>query len=141
MLCEQVMKRDVKSLTENQTAKAAARLMREAGIGFLPICDAAGKVVGTVTDRDIVIRLAADSGSLETTSLDKVMTHDVVACSPKDDLTRAEELMEACRKSRILCVDDLGRPMGVISLSDIARYEDDQRLSKLLRTITSRESR
>lgn len=140
MLCEQVMKRDVKTLTENQTAKAAARLMREAGVGFLPICDTAGKVVGTITDRDLVIRLAADSGALET-PLDKVMTHDVVACSPKDDLARAEELMESTRKSRILCVDDGGRPMGVISLSDIARYEDDQRLSKLLRTITSREAR
>ncbi len=141
MLCEQVMKRDVKSLTENQTARAAARLMREAGVGFLPVCDADGKVVGTVTDRDIVIRLAAaESGALDT-ALDKVMTHDVVACSPKDDLSKAEELMESSRKSRILCVDDVGRAMGVISLSDIARYETDERLSKLLRTITSREAR
>lgn len=140
MLCEEVMKRDVKSLTEDQTARAAARLMREAGVGFLPVCDGTGKVVGAITDRDIVLRLAADGGSLET-MLGQLMTHDVIACSPKDDLTKAEDMMESSRKSRILCVDDRGRAMGVISLSDIARHENDERLSHLIRTITSREAR
>jgi CBS domain-containing protein len=140
MLCEQIMKRDVKCLTEKDTARAAARLMRDAEIGFVPVCDAGGKVVGTVTDRDIVVRIAADGAATLDSSLDEIMTKSVVSCSPKDELDRAEQLMETSHKARIVCADDQGKPVGVISLSDIAQHDEATRVAKLLRDVTEREA-
>ena len=86
---ETILNRNVKSLNEQDTAQFAARVMRDANIGFLPVCGASGKVVGAVTDRDIVVRLAADSGNM-TTTVSTLMSRDIVACNPKDDLRRAQ---------------------------------------------------
>jgi CBS domain-containing protein len=140
MIAEQVMKRAPKCLTEKDTALKAAKLMRDENIGFVPVCGDGGKVVGTVTDRDIVVRLAADNGSLAT-PLGNVMSRDPVVCTPKDDLSRIEQLMEDKRKSRVVCVDEGGRPIGIISLSDIAQLEDKARTGTMLCNITRREVR
>jgi CBS domain-containing protein len=96
--------------------------------------------VGTITDRDIVVRIAADGATTLDTPLDKIMSKSVVSCSPKDQLDRAEQLMEKSRKARIVCADDQGKPVGVISLSDIAQHEDGTRVAKLLREVTRREA-
>ncbi len=85
------------------------------------------------------MRLAADNGSL-TTPLGNLMSRDPVVCKPKDDLSGVEKLMEEKRKSRIICVDDGGRAVGVISLSDIAQQEEGSRAATLLRNITAREA-
>jgi CBS domain-containing protein len=140
MLCEQIMNRSIKALREEDPAQAAAKLMRDTNIGFVPVCGSDGKVVGTVTDRDIVVRLAADSGPM-TTPVGKVMTRQVVCCKPGDDLRRAEQLMFDHRKSRVVCIDEQGHPVGVISLSDIARHEGGSELVNVFRSITTREVR
>ncbi len=140
MLCEQVMKRDPRCLGEKDTVQTAAKLMRDKNIGFVPVCSDGGQVIGTLTDRDIVVRLAADNRPL-TTPLSSLMSRDPIVCRPKDDLSRAEQLMEERHKSRVVCVDDSGRPIGIISLSDIAQHEDGAQLSKLMRTIGGREHR
>jgi CBS domain-containing protein len=136
---EQIMKRNPKCLSDKDTVLSAARLMRDGNIGFIPICGDGGKVVGTVTDRDIVVRVAADGGAL-TTPLGQFMSRDVVFCRPQDDLQRIERMMADKRKSRVVCIDDGGRAVGVVSLSDIAQHEDRGRAGDLLRTITMRES-
>jgi CBS domain-containing protein len=140
MIGEQVMKRAPKCLTEKDTVQMAAKLMRDENIGFIPICSDGGKVVGTVTDRDIVVRVAASNGSLAT-PLGDLMSRDPIVCKAKDDLSQIERLMEQKRKSRIVCVDDGGRPVGIISLSDIAQHEEGARAGALLRNITKREAR
>lgn len=140
MIGEEVMKRAPKCLTESDTAQKAAKLMRDENIGFVPICSDGGKVVGTVTDRDIVVRLAADNGSLASL-LGTLMSRNPIVCKAKDDLSRIEKLMEDKHKSRVVCVDEGGRPIGIISLSDIAQHEDRARTGTLLRNITRREVR
>lgn len=138
MLCEQIMKRNVKWLSENQTVREAARLMRESNVGFLPICTAGGSVVGAVTDRDIVTRVVANSGKLDT-ALKDIMSHGPIVCSPEDTLAQAERLMESRKKSRIVCIDHERHPVGVISLSDIAQHESGERAGELLQAVSSRE--
>jgi CBS domain-containing protein len=125
-------------VNEEDSAGSAAKLMRDANVGFLPVCSMDGTVVGTITDRDIVVRLAADDGDLET-RVSELMTREVVSCRPKDDLSRAEKLMEQRQKARIVCTDDKGRPLGIISLSDIVQHEDAARVGTMLRNITRRE--
>src|SRR5262249_17744499 len=136
---EQVMKKDVECVTGGDTVQNAAQKMRSANVGFLPICDASNKVIGTITDRDLSIRVIAD-GKPATTKISDVMTREVVSCRPADDLTRAQELMSSRKKSRMLVTDEGGRLLGVISLSDIAQH-DGGRAAETLKQVAGRESR
>jgi CBS domain-containing protein len=140
MRCEEIMKRDVECVTPQSTVQMAAKRMRDQEIGFLPVCDSSKHVLGTVTDRDLAIRVLAD-GRAATTPVGDVLTQEVIACGPQDDLKKAEDLMGRKQKSRIMCVDSDGRLVGVISLSDIAQKEKAGKASQTLRQITQREAR
>jgi CBS domain-containing protein len=140
MRCEEIMKRDVECLSPGQTVQEAARQMRKENISFLPVCDEVKNVLGTITDRDIAIRLVAD-GRDASTSIDDIMTREVVACRPQESVQVAERLMAENQKSRIMCTDDDGRLVGVISLSDLAKYERGEQASDTLRKVSSREAR
>ena len=140
MRCEELMKRDVECVSPQATAQAAAQRMREQQIGFLPVCDESQKVLGTVTDRDLAVRILADARA-PTTPVGEVLTREVVACRPEDDLRKAQELMGRNHKSRIMCVDGEDRLVGVISLSDIAQKENGAKASQTLRKVSEREAR
>lgn len=125
MRCSELMKRDVAHCTDSALVTEAAEIMRERNVGFLPVCDANGAVVGTITDRDIVVRVLATGRANEHTRVVEVFTAAVVSCGADDELDVAEERMSSFQKSRVVCVDSGGRLVGVISLSDIASLESD----------------
>jgi CBS domain-containing protein len=139
MQCEEIMKTDVQCLSEQDQVVDAARKMRDEGVGFLPICDGDSQVLGTITDRDIVIRVVAENRPLDETPVADVMTREVIACRPEDDVSRAEELMGRHHKSRILVIDDDRQLVGIISLSDLAAY-DGVRALETLREVSERET-
>ena len=140
MRCEEIMKRDVESVDSAEPIQTAARRMRDANVGFLPVCDSTRKVLGTITDRDIALRIVAESRP-PTTSVGDVMTREVISCRPDDEVTRAEQLMGKHQKSRMICTDQEGRLLGVISLSDIAQVEEPSRASQTMKQVTEREAR
>jgi CBS domain-containing protein len=140
MRCEEIMKRDVECVAPTQTVQEAAQRMRDANVGFLPVCDSNRKVMGTITDRDIAIRIVAE-GRPPTTAAADAMTAEVVACRPGDDVTDAEQLMGRRQKSRMIVTDENERLVGVISLSDIAQVDDAVRASETMKQITEREAR
>jgi CBS domain-containing protein len=140
MQCSTLMKADVECCLLDDTVEFAAQRMAERNIGFIPVCDPEGHVVGTLTDRDIVLRVVARGFDPAVTTLMEVYTSDVVACAPEDELTIAEALMSRHKKSRIMCVDDERHLAGVISLSDVARVETGARSSALLRSVAQREA-
>jgi CBS domain-containing protein len=133
------MKHPVETLLESDPIQAAAERMRDAKVGFLPVCNTAGIAVGVLTDRDIVIRSVAEHLSPEA-PVGSVMTREVVSCRSKDTLVRAIGLMRERHLERVLCVDVVGRPVGVISLSEVARYEDGIRMAKTVREIVLRST-
>ena len=139
MHCQDIMKQDVECASPTDNVQSAARRMHDENIGFLPVCDSSKKVLGTITDRDLAIRVLAQ-GLATTTPIEDVMTREIVCCRPEDDLREATDLMGKNQKSRIMCVDGKGRLVGVISLSDIARRESTQ-ASQTLREVTAREVR
>jgi CBS domain-containing protein len=140
MMCQDVMKSSVKCVSPTTTVEDAAVLMRDEGVGFLPVCDVSRRVIGTITDRDITIRAVAGREPKDQ-PLEKFMTRSVVACRASDDLVYAQELMSQEKVSRIMCVDELGILEGIISLSDIAQLEDGARASATLRNVSDREAR
>lgn len=140
MRCEEIMKRDLECVSPRDTVEDAARKMRDENLGFLPVCDQSKKVLGTLTDRDIAIRLVAEKRSGDTL-VEDVMTEEVVACRPKDDVLEAQRAMAEKHKSRIMCLDDAGRLVGVISLSDLAQHLRGAETSETLRQVSEREIR
>jgi len=110
-------------LSEKDSARQAALLMRDEGLDLIPVCDAAGRMTGTITDRDLVTRLAAADASLDL-PLKDVMTRDPVVFTVRDELSTIEQLLVGHHKSRIVCVDEDGRPVCVVSLAELARLED-----------------
>ena len=139
MRCEEAMTREVECLKTNDSVAEAARRMRDADVGFLPICRTDGTAVGTLTDRDLVIRVLAENQA-STTQVQDVMTPNVVSCRPDDDVIRAEQLMRANQVSRILCIDDDGQIAGVISLADIAQNERESESGRLLADVKQTEA-
>lgn len=140
MQCETIMKRGVVCVSPQDSAQQAAARMRDENVGFLPVCGQGQKVLGTVTDRDIAIRLVA-SGMPANMPVRDIMTSEVVSCRPHDDLDVARELMARYQKSRIMCIDNAGTLVGVISLSDIARNEPGADAADTLREVSGREAR
>lgn len=140
MRCDEIMKKEVECLSPKSTIEDAAVRMRDKNVGFLPVCDPSKKVLGTLTDRDVVIRCIAGKKPTNT-PVEAVMSREVVACRPQDDIQRAEQLMAQHAKSRIMCLDDTGKLVGVISLSDIAQVEDAVRAVETLKQVSEREMR
>jgi CBS domain-containing protein len=138
MKLKEIMKSDAHSISPETPTQAAAREMRDANVGFLPVCDDGGKVLGTITDRDITTRVVAE-GKSPSTPVRDVMSREVIACRPDDELKDAESAMTRAQKSRLLITDDGGKLLGVISLSDLAKTEGAD-AGRTMRGVTQREA-
>ena len=139
MQCQDLMKSEVESFRETDPVLAIARRMREVNIGFVPICDDDGHPIGALTDRDIALRVCCEDRLASQTRAGVVMTREIITCRDTDPLESAEELMARHHKSRMMIVDEDGRLVGVISLSDIVEEEDDRRAAETMRHVTERE--
>lgn len=138
MRCREIMKFEVESVAAETTLRDAARKMRDYNVGFLPVCDAAMRAIGVITDRDIAIRAVAEELPPDT-QVGTILTREVVACRPEDDLQSARTLMSEHHISRVMCVGATGRIEGVISLSDLVQLDDIAGASTL-RQVSDRES-
>jgi CBS domain-containing protein len=140
VLCQDLMKSEVECFRTLDSVQEIARRMRDVNVGFVPICDADGRPLGTLTDRDIAIRVCAEGRAAAGVRAGEVMTRETVTCREADDVERAEKLMAEHHKSRIMVVNDEGRVVGVISLSDVAE-QDEGRAVETLRRVAEREAR
>src|SRR5689334_20785665 len=118
---EQVMHRPVCVCGIDQTANDAARTMWERDIGTVVVVDDDGRVAGIVTDRDVCMAAYTRGVSLSEIPLRMVMTPDVSTCRPSDPIDHVERLMAANQVRRVPVVDGAQRPVGMLSLNDLAR--------------------
>ena len=123
MKIKDCMSRDPISVAAEESAAVAARLMSRYNVGSLPVRSGSGKLVGIVTDRDLVLRCLAIGENPETLPIGRVMTARVTSVSPEDELYTAAELM-AKEQVRRLPVTEQGRLAGMVSLADVSRRED-----------------
>ena len=120
MRARDIMTRNPECCRRDDTAREAARVMRDHDCGVVPIVDDGGRVVGIVTDRDLAIRGIA-AGKDINTKLNDLMTPVAVTCGQDDDLRDVEQKMAELQVRRIPIVDAGGRCLGIISQADIAR--------------------
>jgi len=112
------------TLTADRPVTDAATAMKENGIGDV-IVTSEGKMCGVVTDRDIVVRVIAQGREPQSTKLGDVCSRDVASVSPNDDVDRAIQIVRERAVRRVPVVDG-GKPVGIISIGDLA-IERDQK--------------
>ena len=137
--CQYIMKRTVHAVADCDDAMTAARIMRDEDVGVLPVCDTRGSVVGMLTDRDLAIRLCAADGRAATTTVGTLMTRGAVTCRPTHSIAQIERMMQSHRLTRILVTDEAGRPLGIVSLSDIAQYDRPARVGRTIQVVAERK--
>ena len=96
----------------------AARDLAARDIGFLPVCDAKGALVGVLSERDIVKVLAKEGAKVATVKVEEVFTREAVTCAPSTDVHGAIAVMHE-KRIRHLPVIDGGKLIGVVSLNDL----------------------
>jgi CBS domain-containing protein len=94
-----------------------------------------------VTDRDIAVRVVAKGLDPRSAKLSEFGGNEVIYCRPEDDVDRARQLMQQHKVQRILVCDDQKRPVGVISLQDIARAESESEVGKTIREVKEEGAR
>ena len=128
MKISDVMTREPETLAPSATCGEAATLMKQEDCGSIPIVDN-GRLVGIVTDRDIVIRAVALGKDPKTTPVSAVMSADPVTISPDSETEEASRIMAERQIRRIPVVKD-GRLAGIVVIGQLARREDEGALLK-----------
>lgn len=123
MKLRDVMTNPVVRIHPDETVAVAARTLTHYNIGILPVCGNDGRVVGLVTDRDLVTRCLASGRSPGATTVREVMTSKVVSAVPDMDAALAAGLMGR-EQIRRLPVLENGRLCGMVSLGDLAVQEE-----------------
>jgi CBS domain-containing protein len=121
----EIMTRDPVILNQDATVEDAAQAMRDRDIGCVLIADKNQKLCGIVTDRDLVIRGIAGGKDPTKTSIEEVSSQALTQLKPSDTIDDAIKLM-AKKGIRRIPVIEGGRPVGVLSLGDLALARDRQ---------------
>ena len=116
------MTRDPRTVNASDTIVDAARTMNEADIGDVVVVDN-GDVQGIVTDRDIVVRAIAEGRDPQSTSVSDVCTTGIDTIEPSPSVDDALRKMRDADIRRLPVVQD-GRPVGIVSLGDLAVEEE-----------------
>lgn len=123
MRISEIMAVDVETVDLDATIEEAAQVMSDADVGCVPVVDD-GKVMGIVTDRDIVVRAVSEGLPPSDTPVTEIMTRVVVHCYEDDDVEKAAKLMAAEQVRRVFVYDRDGLITGVVSLGDLAQTTD-----------------
>jgi CBS domain-containing protein len=128
------MTREVQLATPDQSLLEAAKLMAEGDCGVLPVGEN-DKLVGMLTDRDIVVRGLAE-GKDANTPIREVMSSDVRYCYEDDDLSDVAQNMGELQVRRLPVVNKDKRLVGIVSLGDIAISQERQPAAEALSSIS-----
>ena len=136
MIVSEAAVREVLTVREDATLAEAGTLMRNADCGALPVVDAAYRLAGIVTDRDIALALAEGDYAPSAIKVGEAMTRDVHVCRPEEDLRMALARMADYGVRRLpVCLPD-AKLVGILSIDDLLLSESplgDHELIEALR--------
>jgi len=131
-----VMVREVITVDEDSTVKEAVDIMNEFQIGSLIVLER-GKAMGIVTERDFLKRVIAEGKDVMTTKVKEIMTIPLVVVEPSTDLEEAVKLMFQS-KIKKLAVVDANKLVGIVTLTDIARFQPQ--MIRMLKQLTAKQA-
>jgi len=134
--CSDIMTKNVTVCAPQTVLRDVAEKMQDDGIGSIPVVDG-GRLMGIVTDRDIVCRVIAEGRDTRAATVSEAMSEDVVTCGPDESVHDAIRKMGEHQIRRIPVCDTNGRLRGIISMADIAlEAERDRDLADALERIS-----
>ena len=131
---KEVMTRDVRACEPNATVAEAAKVMAQEDVGPVPIVED-GRLVGIVTDRDIVVRVVAEGRDPNTMTVKEIASSELVTVSPDAELDEGLNLL-AERQVRRLPVVEGDRLVGIVAQADIARLGKDKKTGEVVEEIS-----
>jgi CBS domain-containing protein len=135
----EVMTSNPRTIEADKLVADAAKLMRDEDVGLAPVVEG-DRLVGTLTDRDIAIRVVAEGKDPASTMVREVASAEVVTVTPKQDLDEALRLMAEHQIRRVPVVEDDGRLVGVVAQADVARQADERQTGELVGEISQESS-
>src|SRR2546429_1408556 len=123
------------SIDSNKSVAYAAKMMRDENVGLAPIVEG-DRLVGTVTDRDVTIRVVAEGKDPESTKVKEIASTDLVTVDPQQDLDEALRLMAQHQVRRLPVVENEGRVVGVLAQADIAEEAKPKKVGELVEEIS-----
>ncbi len=123
--CNDVMTPEPTVVSAQDTVKSAAEIMKIEDVGAVPVVEDVNsrKLIGMITDRDIVVNVIAEGGDVNT-KIEQVMSRNPVTCRGDEDVVNALDRMGQHQIRRIPVVDSKDRVVGIISQADIATRVD-----------------
>jgi CBS domain-containing protein len=135
-LIADVMTRDLEVVTPSTSLRDAAEKMRTLNVGPLPVCEG-DRLMGIITDRDIVVRAVAMGMDPNSSRVSDAMTSDVETVFADEDISVAIHKMKEWQIRRILVVErNTQKLVGIVALGDIAESISDKEAGKTLETIS-----
>ena len=122
-----VMSRGVVTCTPDDSLNRAAQIMWENDCGCVPVVDAGGVMIGMVTDRDVCMAAYTQGRALAQISVASASSKQAFTVGESADIGEAERAMAEHRVRRIAVVDGSGRPLGIVSMNDLARHVHEKK--------------
>jgi CBS domain-containing protein len=137
--CSEVMTKDPVVCKPSDLVADVARVMKMEDVGPIPIVEngKTRRLIGMVTDRDLVLRMVAEGRDTKTTTADEVMSLKLVTCHADDDVQKALDAMSENQLRRIPVVDDENRIVGIIAQADVAtRVNQPEKTAAMVKKIS-----
>lgn len=137
--CKDLMTSDPVCCLPDDTVEKVAKLMKKEDVGPIPVVEDKHekRLIGIVTDRDLVIKVLAEGSDPGSTPVKAIMTLDPVTCTAKDEIDVAMDAMAGHQIRRIPVVDEGNCLIGIIAQSDIAtRTKDKEKKAEVLEEIS-----
>jgi CBS domain-containing protein len=131
----EVMSTNPCAIDADKPVAYAAQMMKEEDVGLAPVVEG-DRLVGALTDRDIVTRVVAEGRDPQSVPVREVASKDLVTIEPQQDLDEALRLMASYQVRRLPVVEDDGRLVGVVAQADVAREAKDKQTGQLVEDIS-----
>lgn len=131
----EVMSSNPCAIEADKPVSYAAKMMKQEDVGLAPIVEG-DRLVGTLTDRDIVTRVVAEGKDPESVTVREVASTDLVTVDPQQDLDEALQLMARNQVRRLPVVEEDGRLVGVVAQADVAREGNDSQTGEVVQEIS-----
>jgi len=132
---QELMTKDPRSIDADKSVAYAAKMLRDEDVGLAPIVEG-NRLVGTVTDRDITIRVVAEGKDPESTKVKEIASINLVTVDPRQDLDEALKLMAKHQVRRLPVIEEGGRLVGVVAQADVARNVDEKQTGWVVEEIS-----
>ena len=123
------------SIDADKPVSYAAKMMRDENVGLAPIVEG-DRLVGTLTDRDIALRIVAEGRDPEKTTVREVSSKDFVTVDPGQGLNDALQLMAKHQVRRLPVVEEDGRLVGVVAQADVAEHAEPSETGRMVEEIS-----